>query len=200
MHLRPTMSRNVMGDTGLFVLCWPAALNPSEHWAELLMGVKVDWAGHPFSTPITVIITHEQWLTSRKLGHFLVAPIHLAQYEAQYGAEGKLPLLWIIKAFSTWCFWRSSSSVQVVLWTAIVSSNWSVALLKNHQVHLEFSFIQFVTGCFALQSSVKCPGKPPWRYKVNMCRVTSPGTGPTLRTGARLLLFRSTLVSPWRPR
>lgn len=29
-------------------------------------------AGHPFSTPITVIMTHEQRLTSRKLGHFLI--------------------------------------------------------------------------------------------------------------------------------
>lgn len=55
----------------------PAALHPSDHWVELLEHAGRYWAEHQFSRPITVIITLEQWLMSRKLGRFDVAPICL---------------------------------------------------------------------------------------------------------------------------
>lgn len=112
-------------------------------------------------------------------------------------AKGKRSLLWIIKTFSTWWFWRLSSSFRVgcaqLSWVQTEVSPYC-PWQKNNKAHLEYTFIHRVTGCFApINQVLSVRGKTCRRYKVDTCRVFPPGTCPTQCTGARLLLF----TLPW---
>lgn len=184
------MRRNVIRDTSRFVRCCPAALNPYEHWAKLLMHVAESWAAPSvfhtnYSNYNTWAATNEQ-----KIGPLSCCPLYIWQ---NLTTEGKIAL-YSNKAFSTRWFCCLSSQLGVVRSIRLFKVKSCSAVHDKESESVSYIFVRPTSDCFAPISQVLSVwGKPTWRYTVSTCRVFSPGTGPTQYTGARLLLF----TLPW---